>query len=276
MCQGDTLQGHQAKPARATTPSLILDGDLAEDLQPLQSGAAPAPGESEAGAGPGGQPAPLLASMAPACHCKCGAALPPALAGHHSPRRTACLARDLWGRGEVQLQMAKSQGCTSSGLTLSSHILQQKWGRGGVVGRFSVNWTFSLPILVCTSSALLSLSLHAPRHARSAFWLPRFLLPPRSHPIFLGNSTSLGGIPTQTIQAQSTLTARSRQQRAACGSASRTPAPSSLWQNFTTFNPSRAAASIPPCGFPEPLPNSGFHSSSSPALHGRGSPSPGQ
>lgn len=61
----------------------------------------------------------------------------------------------------------------------------------------SVDWTFLLPILVCSSSALPSLSLHAPRHAPSAFWLPRFLLSPCSHPIFFGDSTSLGGFPTQ-------------------------------------------------------------------------------
>lgn len=36
------LEGQRAKPARATFPSMTLDGGRAEALQPLQGGAVPA------------------------------------------------------------------------------------------------------------------------------------------------------------------------------------------------------------------------------------------
>lgn len=63
MCLGDILEGHHAKPARATTPSLTLDGGLAKDLQPMQGGAVPE--ASDTGAGIQGQKAPHLASPPP-------------------------------------------------------------------------------------------------------------------------------------------------------------------------------------------------------------------
>lgn len=76
-------------------------------------------------------------------------------------------------------------------------------------------------------SASSSLSLHVPRNAPPKV-LPLGCLGSFFHPfladlpVFLGDSTAPGDIPTQTVQMQSILTARSRQGRAAWGSAPRT------------------------------------------------------
>lgn len=95
-------------------------------------------------------------------------------------------------------------GLTSAGLTLPSRILELKESREGNVAMLSVNWTYLLPILVCTSSALPSLSLHPPEMPLLPFGCPGSFF----HSIFFGDSPSPGGFPAQTTQAQSILTAR--------------------------------------------------------------------
>lgn len=126
--------------------------------------------------------------------------------------------------------------------------------------------------LVCASSASLSLSLHAPRDG------PLNVLPlgcpgsffhpfPTNIPVFLGDSTSPGDFPIQRVQVQSILTARSRQGHAAWGSAPRTAAPSpSCPRQNSTFSHGSAAASVPSCDLPLPLPDGRFYGSSGPAL----------
>lgn len=90
----------------------------------------------------------------------------------HQPRQAItapgvpedCLQGSLLGQGPVG---QGSQGLTSAGLTLSSHTLEQKWGREGDVAMLSMNWTFLLPVLVCTIPPL-----HSLRDAPSAFGCP--------------------------------------------------------------------------------------------------------